>query len=124
MTNTTTTQAIETEATDRESALEAALDGVDVEAAGGVVRVRDGHDTWLCWEMEWDAMTERVLDGAVRLTGPDDEGRSDDYSTICTSVRGPVLSLNGGDRGTPEQRAELLRAAVAAELAEPGRYAA
>ena len=106
-----------------ETMMDAALEGIGVEAAGGVVRVRDGHDTWLCWELEWDAMTERVLSGAVRLAGPDDEGRSDDYSTICNAVRGPVLSLNGGDRGSPEARAKLLSAAVAADLAEPGRYA-
>ena len=105
-----------------ETMMDAALEGIEVEVAGGVVRVRDGHDTWLCWEREWDAMAERVDEGAVRLSGPDDEGYSDDYSTICGAVRGPVLSLNGGDRGTPAERSRLLVAAVAADLAEPERY--
>jgi hypothetical protein len=93
-----------------------ALEGIDVEAAGGVVRVRDGHDTWLCREAEWDAMVERVRSGAVRLSGADEDGYCDDYSTICAAVRGPVLTLNGSDHGTLEERRELLRAAVEAEL--------
>ena len=110
----------EAEAKEREAWLMAALELINVTAAGEVVRVNDGEDVWLCYETEYDAMVDRVRDGVLKLGEPrtedDEETHAGNYSAACGNVRGPVLSRIGGSRGTLEEQRALLAAALAAEL--------
>ena len=99
------------------------LAGIDVETVDGVVRVRDGVDTWLCLESGWDAMVERVRDGEIIRGMPSDEqAHAEIYSAVCAAVRGAVLSVAGSNRGTPEEQRQLAIAAALAWGIDPGLY--
>jgi len=87
---------------------EAAVKGLDIATGRGVMRVRDGEDTWLCWQSEWErAVVKLATQDAVE--GEDAEA----YTALCSAVRGPVAALNGTSRGNI---GGLLDAAFAAEL--------
>lgn len=86
---------------------------LDVTADGGVVRVRDSQDTWLCREANWNLAREALVGMAA---GAD----CDAYSVLCGLVRGPIVSRAGTDRGSAKARRELVRAAVAASLLRVG----
>src|SRR5581483_5362278 len=70
-----------------------AVTGLDVVAADGVVRVRDGEDTWLATESAWD---EAVASLETR-EAPEDVDAGEAYSLLCRKVRrdSPVASING-----------------------------
>lgn len=72
-----------------------AVSGLDVEIDSGIVRVRDGHDTWLCRESAWDA----AIAGLAARDAIVAEACADAYSALCAAVRSPVASINGTSRG-------------------------
>lgn len=89
---------------------EQAVKGLDVREQGGVVRVRDGQDAWLCGRTAW-------ADAIAKISGLDaddaDEGGAEAYSRLCRAVSAPVASINGtslGDIG------DLVREAYALDL--------
>lgn len=88
---------------------EHAVNGLDVAAANGIVRVRDGADTWLCRESRWDAAIATLTDDA----SDDDEGGSDAYTALCAAVGGPIATVIGVCRG---DWGSLVRDAVGAGL--------
>lgn len=79
----------------------ATMFGVDYTVANGVVRVRDGHDTWLCTLEAWDTVTDVV------------DSRGGDYDDICRKIASPIASINGTSRGDVDG---LVRMAYAGEL--------
>lgn len=96
---------------------EQAVDGLDIEAAGGVVMVADGHCTWLADEDAFDLAADRLADLAVL---DEDEGGGEAYGQLCSAIRGPVANTDGGGtRGTEAERAALVSAARAAGLDVP-----
>lgn len=88
-----------------------AVKGLDVLAAAGIVRVRDGEDTWLATEIAWD---EAVRDLSDREAS-DDADASHAYTLLCRKVasESPIASINGTSRG---EIAHMVRRAYAAEL--------
>lgn len=98
--------------------MDTVLRGIRVVSRGGVVRVDDGADTWLCWEREWDAMIERVRSGELQLPRGDEESEAEAYGRICHATRGPVLTAIGSSRGSDEERDALRSAALKAEIIE------
>lgn len=86
-----------------------AVKGLDVLAAAGIVRVRDGEDTWLATEIAWD---EAVRDLSDREAS-DDADASHAYTLLCRKVASPIASINGTSRG---EIAPMVRRAYAAEL--------
>ena len=89
---------------------EQATSGLDIVRDGDVVRVRDGQDTWLCRRDAWDAAVDGMV-GQAALDG--DSGEAEAYGELCSSVRGPVASLNGSDRGDREAVGALILDAIA-----------
>ena len=93
-----------------------ARQGLTVDAADGIVRVRDGVDTWLCRSRDYGAV--RV---AMELQTPidGDEGGPEAYSEFCRRVAALgelIVSGQGRERGADAQRLDLVRRAVAAWL--------
>lgn len=101
---------------------EQAVVGLQVTKSSGVVRVRDGQDTWLARRRHYEAALARL---AKQPADESDEGGADAYSALCRTVAGPVVTLIGTPRGTDAQRRRLVRAAVDQGLldaADAGRY--
>ena len=90
-----------------------AIDGLDVVSARGVVRVRDGHTTWLCRESQWDAALAAL---AQRPALDDEDAGMHAYSDLCQRVRGPVVDRDASPRGSREEIAEMLRDAISGGL--------
>lgn len=92
-----------------------ALAGLDVVAANGIVRVRDGMDTWLCRQPNYDAAVQYL---ELCEAYPSDEGGADAYTALCrlTSGGGAVASVVGTCRGDWQA---LVREAVVAGLVDP-----
>lgn len=90
---------------------DAAIDGLDVVVGRGVVRVRDGNDTWLAPRAAWDKAAE-VMDG--QDVDASDGGGAEAYSELCRRVArgGLIVSLSGVSRGTDDEQEALVRAAV------------
>lgn len=95
-----------------ENVYEMAVRGLDVVRKAGMVRVRDGEDTWLCRARAWRA-AEIAL--ASRTADDSDESGSEAYGLLCGKVRniGPIASINGTSKGQYET---LVREAYEAEL--------
>lgn len=92
---------------------EQATMGLDVVSARGVVRVRDGQDTWLCRAAAWDAAVAKL--GEQKAYSSDDGG-ADAYRALCDEVAAPIASVNGRSRG---DWARLVSDAVSADLVDP-----
>ena len=89
------------------SLYEVAIKSLHIVRSAGIVRVRDGADTWLCRAAAWEAARVRC----ERFAAGDDEGEA--YSRFCWAVRGDVASINGISRGDYTM---LVREAFDAEL--------
>jgi hypothetical protein len=91
---------------------DAATQGLDVVALGGVVRVRDGEDTWLCTQDGWQQVAEQL---EARDQDAGDIGGGEAYSLLCRKVRSvsAIASTNGSPRGHSQP---LVEAAYAAGL--------
>lgn len=100
-----------------ENRAEQATAGLDVTAADGVVMVRDGMDTWLCEETEYDAAVE-YLEGLRPLPNDDDDGGALAYTALCEHVGGAVASIIGACHG--DWRALVARA-IEAGLIDDGK---
>jgi hypothetical protein len=85
---------------------EQAVTGLEVAIADGVVRVRDGHDTWLCTRGEWDRAIGKLADMEADES---DEGGAEAYTALCATVRAPIASIDGPCKG---DFAALVRDAV------------
>ncbi len=78
---------------------DAAVLGLDIVALNGVVRIRDGEDTWLCDQDAWHAVAEQL---EAREQDPSDVGGCEAYSLLCRKVRSRAIgiaSINGAPRG-------------------------
>lgn len=93
---------------------EQAVSGLDVVAAHGIVRVRDGQDTWLCREPAYDAAMASL---EAREADESDEGGAEAYGELCRTVRrdSPIATVIGSAKGEWET---LVREAIAAGLVE------
>lgn len=91
---------------------DAAVGGLDVTARAGVVRVRDGQDTWLCTQDAWTAVAEQLT---AREQQSWDMGGAEAYSLLCRKVASlsPIASINGTTRGDVQS---LIEAAYDAEM--------
>lgn len=98
-----------------------ATDGLDVVAARGVVRVRDGQDTWLAQTAAYEAAVEVLAKRPVPADEDLDDAGMRAYSELCrlVSVASPVVSAIGSSRGTPEEQRGLVAVALGAELVDP-----
>lgn len=96
------------------NAAEQAVDKLDVVRQAGIVRVRDGNDTWLCRAAAWDAAYSG-LETRPPIAG--DEGISDAYTALCGAVAAPIASLIGSNRG---EYPALIRDAYACGLIQEG----
>lgn len=102
---------------------EQAVAGLQVAKSSGVVRVRDGQDTWLARRHHFEAALDRL---AKRPADESDEGGAEAYGALCRGVAGPVVTLIGTPRGAERARRMLVRAAVDQGLLdadEAGRFA-
>lgn len=77
---------------------DAAVQDLDVTVRSGIVRVRDGQDTWLCEHEGWLIVANQL---ESREQHPADVGGAEAYSLLCRKVASvsPVASLNGTSRG-------------------------
>lgn len=98
-----------------------ATDGLDVVAAQGVIRVRDGQDTWLARTAAYEAAVEVLTKRPVPADEDLDDAGMRAYSELCrlVSVASPVVSAIGSSRGTPEEQRGLVAVALGAELVDP-----
>ena len=94
---------------------EQAINELNIATAEGVVRVRDGHTTWLCEKAKWDDAAEQ-LDRRDALLNDDGDGGAEAYFQLCVAVVAPVVCLDGSDRGTEEEMVGLVVRAVRGEL--------
>jgi hypothetical protein len=90
----------------------AAIQGLNVTCRNGIVRVRDGQDTWLCTAAAWDAAVAKL---DAKPADSDDENGAEAYGALCSEVADPVATAIGGCRG--EWRA-LVRRAIEAGLVD------
>lgn len=93
-----------------------ATDTLSVTIDGGVVRVEEEHDTWLCLQKAWCEARAQLRRQAP--VGGDDavqEARSD----LREAVSAPILSLRRADRGSLEARRDLAARALEADLLPP-----
>ena len=97
-----------------------ATKGLDVTREAGLVLVSDGQTQWLCEETAYDAAVESLSSETVELDGMDavdrQELEADAYAELCDRVAGPVVSNGGNGQGEPEEKASLVRRAVAAGM--------
>ena len=103
---------------------EQAINGLDVAGADGIVRVRDGQDTWLCWRVEWDEARRamQTLEPVLYQDFEDEEPRGDEgeaYTQLCQAISEGV-SLNGGWQGDRERCIEMLERALVEGLIDEG----
>lgn len=96
---------------------EQATEGLDITTDGGVVRVQDGNDTWLCTGKAWaEARTQLSVQAALEDDEDGPTGAMLAYAALCRAVDGPVLTCIGSDKGTEAARRELARKAAAVDL--------
>ena len=90
-----------------------ATDSLSVTIDGGVVRVDEEHDTWLCTQKAWCEARAQLRQ--QRPVGGDDsvqEARAD----LREAVSAPILSLRKADRGSLGTRRDLAARAQDADL--------
>lgn len=93
---------------------EQAVDGLDVEVDGGVVRIRDTRGAWLCGQKGWCEARAQLRQ--QRPTTDPERARQE----LRMAVSGPVLTAgSGADRGSREARQELAALALDAGLLPP-----
>lgn len=100
---------------------EQARSGLTVDAADGIVRVRDGVDTWLADEEAWD-LVRLAMDDEAAVEG--DEGGADAYSDLCRRVAKislAVVSGQGRERGHHAQRLAPTRGLAYRRIVPPAR---
>lgn len=90
-----------------------ATDRLDIKIDGGVVRIDDGEDTWLCTQKGWCEARAQLRQ--QRPVGGD-ESWLEAYSDLIRAVPAPILSLRRSDRGSLEVRRELALKARDADL--------
>ena len=71
---------------------EQAIACLEIARAVGVVRVRDGVDTWLCTEEAWSSAKRQL--SAVEDDDSDECG-AEAYEALCLATPGPIASLQG-----------------------------
>lgn len=76
---------------------------------GGVVRVDDGRNTWLCEKAEWDS----VRDNMMRREAHEIEA-SEAYRILMSRMGGPVAF--SGDDVRPDEKSLIMRAVDAGVL--------
>ncbi|MFH1568987.1 MAG: hypothetical protein ABIL09_13405 [Gemmatimonadota bacterium] len=100
---------------------EQAVEGLDIARKSGLVRVRDGHTTWVCLRSAYE---QAQMDLSEQDEDPEDEAGGEAYSALCSAITGPTIVGDGCELGTREERQALARRAVQEGLLDADEYLA
>jgi len=94
--------------------------GLNVTREAGLVLVDDGQTQWLCEAADYDEAVASLASETVELDGMDSVELQDKeaaaYAELCDRIAGPVAATGGNGQGELEEKAALVRRAVAAGM--------